>query len=73
MGQYNLDWALVMEQVDAQGDAGSLLYLVRETKSTTVEGELRGTENLKIHCGERHFRGALGVDYKVVTSADELP
>jgi hypothetical protein len=24
------------------------------------------------HCGERHFVGALGVDYRVITSADEL-
>jgi type III restriction enzyme len=73
VGHYNPDWALVMEQVDAHGDAGPLLYLVRETKSTTVEVELRGTENQKIHCGERHFSGALGVDYKVVTSAEDLP
>jgi type III restriction enzyme len=46
---------------------------VRETKGTTAADELRGTENQKIRCGERHFAGALGVDYKVVTSADELP
>ena len=47
--------------------------LIRETKSSTVPDELRGTENQKIHCGKRHFTGALGVDYRVVTSADELP
>ena len=69
--QYNPDWGLVMEQVF--GEDGPLLYLVRETKSTTVADDLRGTENQKIHCGERHFRGALGVDYRVVTSADDLP
>ena len=73
VGQYNPDWALVMEQLDAHGDSGPLLYLVRETKSTTAPDELRGTENQKIHCGERHFIGALGVDYRVITSADELP
>jgi len=50
-----------------------LLYLVRETKSTTVAAELRGTENQKVHCGERHFTGALNVDFKVVTNADDLP
>jgi len=71
VGQYNPDWGLVMEQVF--GEDGPLLYLVRETKSTTVADDLRGTENQKIHCGERHFRGALGVDYRVVTSADDLP
>ncbi len=73
VGQYNPDWGLVMEEVDAFGDHGPLLYLVRETKSTTVASELRGTENQKNHCGKRHFVGALGVDYKVITSADELP
>ena len=71
VGQYNPDWGLVMEQVF--GEDGPLLYLVRETKSTTAADDLRGTENQKIHCGERHFRGALGVDYRVVTSADDLP
>jgi type III restriction enzyme len=71
VGQYNPDWGLVMEQVFGEG--GPLLYLIRETKSTTVPDDLRGTENQKIHCGERHFSGALGVDYRVVTSADELP
>lgn len=71
VGQYNPDWGLVMEQVF--GEDGPLLYLIRETKSSTVPDELRGTENQKIHCGKRHFTGALGVDYRVVTSADELP
>jgi len=73
VGQYNPDWGLVMEEVDAFGDKGPLLYLIRETKSTTVASELRGTENQKNHCGKRHFVGALGVDYRVITSADELP
>jgi type III restriction enzyme len=70
VGQYNPDWALVMESVE---DAEVLLYLVRETKSTTAPDELRGTENQKVHCGEKHFVGALGVDFKVVTNADNLP
>jgi type III restriction enzyme len=73
VGTYNPDWALVMEQVDAHGDSGPLLYLVRETKSTTVAAELRGTENQKIHCGERHFVGALGVDYKPIKPDAPLP
>jgi type III restriction enzyme len=55
------------------GEDGPLLYLIRETKSTTEPDGLRGTENLKIHCGERHFVGALGVNYRVITSADDLP
>jgi type III restriction enzyme len=70
VGKYNPDWALVMESVE---DSDVLLYLVRETKSTTVADELRGTENQKNHCGEQHFEGALKVDFKVITSADDLP
>jgi type III restriction enzyme len=70
VGQYNPDWALVMESAD---DRDLLLYLVRETKSTTVEDQLRGTENQKIHCGERHFQGALDVDYRVVVRVEDLP
>ena len=70
VGQYNPDWALVMESIE---DPEALLYLVRETKSNTAAPELRGTENQKIHCGERHFTGALGVDFDVVTNADDLP
>ena len=73
VGNYNPDWALVMEQVDAHGDPGPVLYLVRETKSTTDATALRGTENQKIHCGERHFVGALDVDYKTMKPDDPLP
>ena len=62
-----------MQVIDAFGDGGPLLYLIRETKSTTVSSDLRGTENHKNHCGEQHFVGALGVDYRVITSADDLP
>jgi type III restriction enzyme len=61
-----------MEQRDEFGDAGPKLYLVRETKSSTVADELRGTENQKIHCGERHFVGALGVDFKAMKPDDDL-
>ncbi len=66
VGQYNPDWGLVMEEVDAFGDHGPLLYLVRETKSTTVASELRGTESQKNHCGETlcgHTRSGLSSDY----------
>jgi type III restriction enzyme len=73
VGDYNPDWALVMEEVDAHGDPGPVLYLVRETKSSTLAEELRGTENQKVRCGERHFKGALGVNYKVMTSDGPLP
>jgi len=65
VGEYNPDWAIVL---DREG-AGERLFLVRETKG---DGELRPTEKMKTVCGAAHFEGALGVDYEVVTRADEL-
>ncbi|MEA1994203.1 MAG: hypothetical protein U9N35_07425 [Euryarchaeota archaeon] len=50
-----------------------ILYLVREIKSTKNLDELRPDERRKIMCGKAHFKDALGVDYKVVVSAAELP
>ena len=75
VGTYNPDWAIVMEPRDEFGEptGEQLLYLVRETKDTLNLSELRPDERRKIVCGERHFRDALGVDYKVVTQASQLP
>jgi type III restriction enzyme len=75
IGEYNPDWAIVMEERDEHGQPTNrpLLYLVRETKSTHNLAGLRPDEQRKIRCGERHFKDTLGVDYKVVTSAHELP
>ena len=73
VGDYNPDWAIVMEERDEYGDPIDKLYLVRETKGTTQLADLRPGERRKILCGERHFEDALGVDYKVVTSVNELP
>jgi len=74
VGEYNPDWAIVLEPRDEFGKptGEELLYLVRETKDTTDLAELRLDEARKIRCGERHFRETLGVDYRVVTDAREL-
>ena len=74
IGEYNPDWAIVVEPRDAHGEptGEQMLYLVRETKGTTNLDDLRPDEKRKILCGEQHFKNALGVDYKVVTSAEEL-
>ena len=74
IGNYNPDWAIVKEDRDAHGEptGKEKLYLVRETKSTTDSEKLRHYEEWKIDCGRRHFRDALNVDYKVVTSAEEV-
>lgn len=61
LGTYNPDWAIVKEE-DAK------LYLVRETKSTKEQLELRSSEWAKIQCGKAHF-DTLKVDFAAVTSA----
>ena len=65
LGDYNPDWAIVKQ------DNGKV-YLIRETKGSTDAFERRERENLKLKCGKRHFEDCLHVDYKVVSSADEL-
>ena len=74
IGNYNPDWAIVKEERDAHGEptGNEKLYLVRETKSTTDSEKLRHHEERKISCGKRHFCDTLGVDYEVVTSAEEV-
>jgi len=73
VGTYNPDWAIVMENRDEHGDPTETLYLVRETKGDNWKTSLRINEVRKINCGERHFSGALGVDYRVVSKASDLP
>jgi len=75
VGYYNPDWAIVWEDRDAHGrpTGKPLIYLVRETKDTANFNKLRPDELRKLRCGERHFKGALGVDYRVVQNASELP
>jgi type III restriction enzyme len=79
VGEYRPDWAVVMDGPEADGKP--VLYFVSETKSTKNLDELRPEEKRKILCGAAHFgskqyrkKGALeGVDYRLVTTADELP
>jgi type III restriction enzyme len=74
VGSYNPDWAIIFEEHDASGEPTGkpLLYLVRETKSTTDMDKLRPDERRKILCGKSHFERALGVDYRVISSINEL-
>ncbi len=75
VGEYNPDWAIVMEDVDAHGDVTGkpLLYLVRETKSSETLSDLRPDEKRKILSGIQHFRHTLGVDYRVIIDTTTLP
>lgn len=64
IGTYNPDWAIVKHDHDT-------VYLVRETKNTKDLSKLRPSEKEKIQCGQAHF-DALGVDFEVVTSSQEI-
>ena len=65
VGDYNPDWAVVLEE-------DKKLYLIRETKTTHDSDKRRIEENLKILCGEAHFKALDGVDYRVATSVAEV-
>lgn len=71
MCTYNPDWAILGERMDAHGEAGETLYLVRETKGTTDPEQRHGTENMKIDCARRHF-ATIEVDYADVVGAEGL-
>ena len=71
LGGYNPDWAVLMTS-----DVGERLYLVVETKGSSLVDDLRLTEAAKIACGKAHFK-AIAVQeppaqYEVVASVDEL-
>ena len=66
VGDYNPDWAVVLEDDEK-------VYLIRETKSTHDENKRRVEENLKIRCGEAHFKAlGEGVQYRVAISPEEV-
>ena len=55
------------------GDQGPLMYLVRETGTTYWTRGFAALRSRRITAARRHFTGALDVDYRVITSADDLP
>ena len=69
IGNYNPDWAIVVEDPDREDP---MVYLVRETKGTTNPNHLRPDERRKVDCGKRHFGEALDVDYEIVDSPFDL-
>jgi type III restriction enzyme len=69
VGGYNPDWAIVRQNQKGEPE---YLYLVRETKGTTVISNLRfESEGWKIHFGREHFK-AIQIDYKVNKEAYDL-
>jgi type III restriction enzyme len=74
VGEYNPDWAVVMEDRDGHTDpTGLTLYMIAETKSSLDVTKLRTSEARKISCGRRHFQDTLNVSYCVVSDAEKLP
>lgn len=65
VGDYNPDWAVVL-------DGDKKVYLIRETKTTHDSDKRRLEENLKILCGEAHFKALGKVDYRVAASVAEV-
>ncbi len=59
LGSYNPDWAVVKQE----GVGEPKLYLVRETKSTLRQFDIRTTEEMKITCGRAHFEALSTVEY----------
>lgn len=60
VGEYNPDWAIVMDNLDAHGrrHGKDLLYLVRETKDASRPDSMRPNEIRKTICGKAHFEWA---------------
>ncbi len=64
IGTYNPDWAIIKQN-------GEKIYMVRETKGTTLKGGLRGDEKDKISCGQSHFK-ELNIDYATVVEGQDI-
>ncbi|CAJ8826282.1 type III restriction enzyme, res subunit [Burkholderia pseudomallei] len=70
VGPYNPDWAVAYRN-------DTMLYFVAETKKTGTGDHvqldlLRPIEDLRIECGKRHFKNFEQVQFRVVSSLEEL-
>ena len=72
IGEYNPDWAIVLEMKNEDYEVEDVLYLVRETKDTRNLDDLRPDEKRKIISGKKHFKNTLGVDFGVIVKASGL-
>jgi restriction endonuclease len=63
IGKYNPDWAVIFK-------GEKKVYFVAETKGE--EQELRGSEKLRVKCGESHFENLGGVAYRQVSKVGDL-
>jgi len=67
LGKYIPDWAIVKEILGEPR-----LYLVRETKSSTRQFDIRTTEEDKIKCGKEHFASRPGIEFDTVSDASQV-
>ena len=68
IGTYNPDWAVYLTR-----NGEEKLYFILETKGDTSLMELRTREQLKIHCGKKHFEALEnGVEMQTVNSWGEF-
>jgi type III restriction enzyme len=69
IANYSPDWAIVFDKEKVRH-----IYFVAETKGSDSDMDLRGIEQLKIHCAEKHFDSISGgvVKFSKVTSYDKL-
>jgi type III restriction enzyme len=68
LSTYNPDWAIVIGELSPHGElTGKRVYLVHETKETSVIDNLAPDERAKVLCGQAHF-SSIGVPYYVGSS-----
>lgn len=68
IGTYNPDWAVFLTK-----NGEEKLYFVLETKGSTSFMDLRTREQLKIHCGRKHFKALNnGIEMQVATNWSEI-
>lgn len=57
IARFSPDWAIVFDKEQTK-----YVYFVAETKGSEAEMELKGIEQLKIHCAEEHFKAIAGAE-----------
>lgn len=68
IGTYNPDWAVFLTK-----NGEEKLYFILETKGSDNFLDLRTREQLKIHCGKRHFEALKnGIEMQVATSWNDV-
>ncbi len=68
LGTYNPDWAVVKQEAESSPK----LYLIRETKSSLRQFDLRTSEEMKIWCAKAHFDALGQVSYDKVNDPTQV-